>query len=698
MNHTPPTGFVYLLSTQAALITALRPLLAAHALQLDACETVEQLIERTTVVAPEVIVLDLALIAATDHLKSVCERILTTTRRRPSLIGLAATAERGEKLLSNRLAARRAGLVSYLSQPVSARRLAQRVLALCGVLEITHYNVLVLVEDPSAGRQLAHLLASVGLKILVVYDPMKLLVRLTAFKPNLLLLDTQFTQVSGFELVAILRDDPEFAALPILFLSDAIEPLQQLWALRTGGDGFVPKSAGREALLAAIEPRLRRSRWFQDRLHLAHRRDNAHGFLPRDVFISYLERLLLQWPAESDKLGLILLDLDASAAHRERLGDGGLEVLLRELEQNIGQHLNINEAATRLGDTRYAVLARRSNPEALQLLANQLHEHLHIVTVPQTAQTAPAASVTLSIGVTRCDPPPEDLPSLLSRAEQAVHSASKAGGDRVHSWSPLIEPGAAVISEAVTKRLIQTALQQDGLRAVFQPILPVDSQGEGCYEAQIRLRTADGEELSPSHFLTVASRAALISPLDRWMLERTWQAMLEQEAAEIAAPRLLVHQHLATLTAPDWFEWLNRHAALVSAFATRTVLQLPSIELQRHHAEARPLVQRLTTLGFRICAANVSGQADEAHQLAALGIRLAKLTLRLGQASDPSVLGQAIQTLREQGIASIVPGVDGPDDLHRVWICRPDWIQGHYLQWPSPDLNFDFKTVMYESH
>ena len=690
MNHTPPTGFVYLLSTQAALITALRPLLAAHALQLDACETVEQLIERTTAVAPEVIVLDLALIAATDHLKSVCERILTTTRRRPSLIGLAATAERGEKLLSNRLAARRAGLVSYLSQPISARRLAQRVLALCGVLEITHYNVLVLVEDPSAGRQLAQLLASVGLKILVVNDPMKLLVRLTAFKPNLLLLDTQFTQVSGFELVAILRDDPEFAALPILFLSDAIEPLQQLWALRAGGDGFVPKSAGREALLAAIEPRLRRSRWFQDRLHLTHRRDNAHGFLPRDVFIGYLERLLLQWPADSDKLGLILLDLDASAAHRERLGDGGLEVLLRELEQNIGQHLNINEAATRLGDTRYAVLARRSNPEALQLLAEQLHEHLHHVTAAQIALAAP---VTLSIGVTRCDPVPEDLPSLLSRAEQAVHSASKAGGDRVHSWSPLVQQGTAVIGEAVTKRLIQTALQQDGLRAVFQPILPVDSQGEGCYEAQIRLRTADGEELSPSHFLAVASRAALMPPLDRWMLKRTWQAMREQKAA----PYLLVHQQLSTLIAPDWFDWLNRHAALVSAFAARTVLQLPSIELQRRHAEAQQLVKRLTTLGFRICAANVSGQADEAHQLAALGIRLAKLALCLGQASDPSALAQAIQTLRQQGIASIVPGVDGPDDLHRVWICRPDWIQGHYLQWPSPDLNFDFKTVMYES-
>ncbi|MTW22318.1 EAL domain-containing response regulator [Allochromatium palmeri] len=690
MTNAESSGRVYVLSTHTALMESLCPRLQSHGIDVHTFSDVSTLIPATSEVAPEVIVLDLALIPGDELLKTVCQQIAESTRRRPSLIGLAAAQEHGEETLARRLAARRAGLVSYVARPVSVRQLASRILALCGSLESSRYHILLAVEDPNLGRRLAPILAAVGMTTLIVSDPMKLLVRLLAFKPNLLLMDMDFSQVSGVELTAIIRDDDQFHGLPILFLADEIDPIRQLWALRAGGDGFIPKSAGREVLVAAIEQQLRLSRWLQDRLMLMNRRETARGFLPRAVFISYLERLLHTWTPGSERQGLLLLDLDSSQRLLQRLGHGGVERLLRELEQSLGRHLTVNEAATRLDDFRYAILTRRDDAEKLQALADQLHDQVHGLAAREPASVRP---LTLSIGVASFDPPPADLQSLMSRAERAVQSASEAGGDRVHVWSPVTTESTAVMTEAVVSRLVKTALAQDGLRMLFQPILPLDSHTEGLYEAQIRLRTLSGDELSPADFLAVAARAALMPSIDRWVLQRTWQTVVAQTTSG-QPPRLLLHQNLATLMASDWLNWLRQQQKQIAPLQSRTVLEFQFAEIRRRHREAAVLFGRLAEQGIELCAANVTGSEAEAHELARLGVKLAKLTIAVGRSTDQTYLVNSIQTLRLHGVAVIVPGIDSPDDLRRVWMCRPEYIQGHYLQLPSPDLNFDFQTLI----
>lgn len=690
MSRTEPSGYVYVLSAQATLTESLHPLLESHGIQVAVFEDIDHLTQTTAEFAPEVIVLDLALLPGEEQLKALCEQIAESTRRRPSLIGLAAEQERGGETLVRRLAARRAGLVSYVPRSMPMRRLASRILALCGFLESSRYHILLAAENPDVGRRLALVLAAVGMKTLIVSDPMKLLARMTAFRPNLLLLEMQFSQVSGIELAAIIRDDEQFHGLPILFLSEETDPIRELWALRAGGDGFVPLSAGRETLIAAIERQLRLSRWLQDRLRLANRRESARGFLPREVFLSYLERLLHTWGPGSERQGLLLLDLDAGLRFLEQLGHGGLERLLRELEQVLGRHLTINDTATRLDEFRYAILTRRDDPEKLQALADQLHAHLQGFGSRESANVQPA---TLSIGVAAFNPPPTDLQSLLSRAERAVQSASQAGGDRVHVWSPVTTESATVMSEAVVKRLVRTALDQEGLRLLFQPILPVDPHAEGLYEAQIRLQTLGGDELSPADFLTVAARAHLMPHIDRWVLQHTWRTMAEQ-VDSTQVPRLLVHQNLTTLAEADWSNWLRQQQARIAPLHTRTVLEFQTAEIRRCHREAGAIFGHLAQHGIGVCAASVTGSEEEARLLARLGVKLAKLTIEASQSADQASLVRVIQTLRLQGIAVIVPGIDGPGDLRRVWMCRPEFIQGHYLQLPSPDLDFDFQTLI----
>ena len=693
MNNTGLSGRVYILSTPTALIESLCPLLESYRIHVGVFEDIGDLVRTTSEIAPEVVVFDLALIPSFEQLKELCGKIAEATRHRPSLIGLAAAPERGEETLARRLAARRAGLTGYLPAPVSARRLAGRILALCGFLESSRYNIMVVTEDLQEGRRLSQLLAAVGMKTLVVSDPLKLLARMMVFKPNLLLMEMQFARISGLELASIIRDDDQFHALPLLFLTDETDASRRLRALRAGGDGFIPKSTKRDALIAVIEQQLHRSRWFQDRLSLNNRRDNARGFLPRAVFMSYLEHLLCHWEPTSEQRGLLLIDLDASQTLLRQLGRGGMERLLRELEQYLGRHLTVSESATRLDDFRYAILAQRDGPEKLQALADQLHDHLQAFRLREPTNASP---LTLSIGVASFNPPPADLQVLLSSAERAVQSASQAGGDRIHVWSPVTAASASIMTDAVVKRLVKTALLQDGLQLLFQPILPLDPRTEGLYEAQIRLHTLGGEELSPTEFLAVAARTDLLPSIDRWVLQRTWKTMAGQ-GASTRPPRLLVHQNITTLMMADWLTWLKKQQTQSAPLQSRTLFEFQMAEIRRRPRDAGAVFERLAEHGIQVCAANVTGSEEDARLLAKLGVKLAKLTIEASQAADHTDLMAVIQRLRLHGLGVIVPGIDGPDALRHVWMCRPEFIQGHYLQLPSPDLNFDFQTLSHDA-
>lgn len=106
---------------------------------------------------------------------------------------------------------------------------------------------------------------------------------------------------------------------------------------------------------------------------------------------------------------------------------------------------------------------------------------------------------------------------------------------------------------------------------------------------------------------------------------------------------------------------------------------------------AVPVLERLRTYGIQVCVANVSGTTEEVALLGRLGARFAKLSFPTIGNTEQGQLIDIIQRLREQGIAVIAAGIEDQTTIARVWHCRPDYIQGNFLQIPGTDLSFDFQ-------
>ncbi|NEV62708.1 EAL domain-containing protein [Thiorhodococcus minor] len=690
-TSAPQENRVFYLGADRGLLADLEPLLQPKGLRIASFENAYDLVRELADAAPEVAIVETAALPEEDGLaKLVAE--LRRARGQTKVICIARD-DRREDAMEARLAALRAGAASYLAAPVSPRRLAARVLRMCGLVETTRYRILILDQDAKQAKKIATLLASIGMETLVLDAPMKLLARMQAFRPNLVLMSLYLEGVTGSELTAIIRDHDDFYGIPILFLSDEDDLGKQLAALKAGGDGFIHKPVKRAALIAAVEYRMRMSRWLQDRRTLVNRRETATGFLPRDVFMRHLEQIAKAGAPQSGAIALILVDLDEPQRFLDKLGLTVTEKLLRALEGVLSRLMVTEDSATRMADFRYALLAAREDVGALEALATSLCQQIAGLE-PEDREID--FRIAASLGVGLLDSPSEDAVTMVARAEKAVAGARSVGGSQVHVWSSQPTAGASPEAESVVKRLVSAALAQDGFLLLFQPVLALSQSDDELYEAQIRMQTLDGEQIPPADFLSVAERSEMMPRVDRWVLRRAFEVMSAQRESHPGL-KLLVHQSVGTLSAPEWFPWLRDQILTLNLTRMYPLLEFQMTDVRQNRAETKVLIDRLGRYGIQICVANVSGSRDEVSLLGRIGVKLAKLSFSVVRNTDRARLTEIVQALQARGIAVIAPGIDDQETVSRVWTCRPDFIQGSYLQPPSQELSFDFHRMSREA-
>jgi diguanylate cyclase (GGDEF)-like protein len=329
--------------------------------------------------------------------------------------------------LIDRVEVARRGGRGFLQKPLSPSEVMDAVTQLLSRISALESKILVVDDDPVILAALKTLLEPKRIHVITLAEPLRFWEELERISPNLLILDVEMPHLNGIELCRVVRNDPRWCGLPIVFLTAHTDPetLQQVFA--AGADDFAGKPIVGPELLTRINNRLEHARLYR----LFVETDPLTGVANRRKSIPMLNQLIRLANRMHQPFSFAMLDVDnfkkINDAHGHAVGDQ----VLRRLGTILAKTFRGEDVVARWGGEEFAVgMFGMRQQDAVQRITDALEAFRQQAFA---SAAVGAFHVTFSAGVAQYPGQGTDLQSLYRAADKALYEAKKAGRNCVRT-------------------------------------------------------------------------------------------------------------------------------------------------------------------------------------------------------------------------------------------------------------------------
>lgn len=244
--------------------------------------------------------------------------------------------------------------------------------------------------------------------------------------------------------------------------------------------------------------------------------------------------------------------------------------------------------------------------------------------------------------------------------------------------------------------LITEAIENQSFTLLFQPIISLRGDSDEHYEVFLRMSDRDGNQMAPGEFLRTAIDNNVAGKIDRWVILQSIK-MLSQHRANGHNTRLTINLTANSVADPEFIQWLGVAIKAARMPSDAVIFQITERDAATYVRQTREFVEGLKHLH---CRASLSrfGLAEEPFEvLSHIPVDFVKLDGELIEALDKEAgrkdeVAEMVRELQNQGKLTIVPMVESASLLSTLWQAGVNYIQGHYLQEPSTNMDYDFST------
>jgi diguanylate cyclase (GGDEF)-like protein len=420
-------------------------------------------------------------------------------------------------------------------------------------------------------------------------------------------------------------------------------------------------------------------------------RDALTGAANRRMFQTSLERVLETvepMPSPDRVTAVLFIDLDDFKVVNDSLGHAAGDALLVAVTERIGGLVRQGDLVARLGGDEFAILTDdEPDLKRSRAMAERLVRELR---APYLIGEHPV-SVTASIGIASARDSIDGAPDLVRNADVAMYMA-KANGK---SGFAIFDPGmhAAIRERHELSVELQSAVELEQLRLVYQPIVDLEDGGMAGVEALVRWQHPERGLIAPGQFIEIAEENGAILPIGRWVLGEACAKAGRLVRDGIARADLFVCVNVSAreIQEPGFVEgvrWTLQESGLE---ATRLVLEITETALLKATPSTIATLTELRELGVRMVIDDFgTGYFSLSHlrQFPVDALKIASEFVSDGETgSRTSALAGAIVALSHSlEIETVAEGIETAGQADRMRALGCTYGQGYFF---SPPLAAD---------
>lgn len=407
--------------------------------------------------------------------------------------------------------------------------------------------------------------------------------------------------------------------------------------------------------------------------------DTLTGLPLESLFREEVEDCLAQCETQSSMASLALLQLANFYEIRSWLGPTEANILLGEIVRTVSQSLPATVLACRCKNHEFALLFREEySNQALQVMEKirALVESTASSTIP------PQLSLQCAMGLTTLN---ERTPSVDVAFARARLNISHTGNEL-----NLLGEEYTKDHETVTTQ-IQQGLLRKGFNLLFQPIVSLDKDGTEQFEVRTQLDDSIGVTSSQLIY-EVASQYALGERIDRQVIEKTFRKIGQSKGD---APLFTINISLDSLTSSTFLNWLRQALVRFAIPPQQIIVQISEIDILIAQHYLQQFSKTLYQLGISLSVRHFACTPDPLNYLPLLKLCQVKFDASLltelhNQSAQRKRLREFTTALKARGIRPVAAMVEDATLLPLLWEVGISNLQGHCLEPPSADLQFEF--------
>ena len=543
-------------------------------------------------------------------------------------------------------------------------------------------RLVLVADDEFINRELLSLTLQDSYEVIFASNGREALEKIRANRDtlSLVLLDLMMPEMSGSELLKVVKEDPELKHVPIIVLTGDQEA--EVESLGNGASDFIPKPYPKaEVILARV---LRTIELSEDRqIIMSTERDPLTGLYNREYFYRYAEQF--DHHHKDMSMDAIVEDVNHFHMINERFGTAYGDQVLRRIGELVRDMVRDSGGIVcrREADTFMVYCPHGKDYKAI----------LETASVGLSEDDSSNNRVRLRMGIYADVDKSLDIERRFDRAKMAADTVRNSFAKNIALYDNTLHE-----RELYAEQLIEDfpqAIAEKQFKVFYQPKFDVRQEIPimASAEALVRWQHPTLGLISPGVFIPLFEENGLIQTLDHYVWRtvagqiRSWKDRLG-----FAVP-VSVNVSRIDMYDPHLVETFQKLLAENGLQPEELLLEITESAYTQDSEQIVGTVNLLRQLGFRIEMDDFGTGYSSLNMISTLPIDALKLDMQFvrnafNQRKDTRMLEVIIDIADYLAVPVIAEGVETEEQLNALKAMGCDLVQGYYFSKPVPEEEY----------